>query len=69
MADTSFLNVLSGPIKPSFAILLIFAGLYSLIINGKYEKKRNYVRSANAARIGGWCYIVGGASLLIILSL
>lgn len=67
--DTSILKILAGPIEPSFAILLIFVGLYSIGINANYEKSQNYTRSAAAARIGGWCYIIGGASLLIILQL
>ncbi|MCX7779794.1 MAG: hypothetical protein N2491_02620 [Negativicutes bacterium] len=59
-------NIITGPLKPSFAVLLILVGLYSLVINAKHETKRNFMRSAKFARIAGWCYIIGGACILVI---
>lgn len=66
MDDTSVVTLLTTPLEPSFAILLILVGCYSLLINVKHETKYNHIRSANLARIAGWCYIIGGVGILIM---
>ncbi|WP_425058118.1 hypothetical protein SCACP_27680 [Sporomusa carbonis] len=67
MSDTSIIQLITGPLKPSFAVFLIFVGLYSIIVNAKHENKQNRIRSAKFARLAGWCYVIGGAGLLAIL--
>lgn len=66
MNDTPILKLLTTPLDRSFAIVLILAGLYSLIINSKLETKQNYIRSAKLARIAGWSYIIAGAGILVM---
>lgn len=66
MNDTSVVKLLTTPLDRTFAIILILVGLYSLIINSKYETKQNYIRSAKLARSAGWCYIIGGVGILLL---
>lgn len=58
-------KLLAAPLNPTFAILLIFVGSYSLTVNTMHEKKQNHYRAAKFARVAGWCYIIGGAGILI----
>lgn len=65
MLDRSIGKLLTAPLDPSFAMLLIFVGVYSLIINSKQAAQQNFLRSARLSRIAGWCYILGGCGIFI----
>lgn len=66
MIVSEFISILSAPLIPSFGILVMLAGLYSLIFNIADAKHRHHKRAEIFARIGGWCYIIAGASIFII---
>ena len=65
MNDQPIFKVLTNPLEPSFAFVLILVGVYSLIINARQAASRNWLRSAKFARIAGWCYIAAGAGILL----
>jgi len=64
------LNILTTPIisglsTPTFAAILILAGLYSLIFNVSAARQKNFRRAGILACVGGWCYIIAGAAIAI----
>lgn len=66
MTISKFISTLSAPLIPAFGILVMLAGLYSLIFNIADAKYRHHKRAETFARISGWCYIITGASIFII---
>lgn len=66
MNDQPIIKLLTNPLEPSFAIVLILVGIYSLKINASLAANRNCLRSAKFARIAGWCYIAAGAGILLV---
>ncbi len=66
MPDPSLLKVLTEPLEPSFALMLILAGLYSWKINARQAARQNCLRAAKFARVAGWCYMAAGAGILLL---
>ncbi|MDR7865735.1 MAG: hypothetical protein RIN56_02900 [Sporomusaceae bacterium] len=66
MNDQPLIKLLTNPLEPSFAVVLILVGLYSWKINARQAANKNCLRSAKFARIAGWCYIAAGAGILLV---
>ena len=58
-------DMLTAPLTPAMGVFCLAVGLYSLLINAAVARHKNHRRAEQAARWGGWCYIVGGAALLV----
>jgi len=66
MTISTFISTLSFPLTPVFGILIMLAGLYSLIFNIAAARHQHQKRAEAFARICGWCYIIVGASIFIL---
>ncbi|VBB07307.1 Hypothetical protein LUCI_2551 [Lucifera butyrica] len=62
---TKFISILLAPLTPSFAVLLLLTGLYSLTLNVANARRKNHPRAETFARISGWLYILGGVAVIL----
>ncbi|MBP2653683.1 MAG: hypothetical protein H6Q73_1252 [Firmicutes bacterium] len=65
MLEAQIIPILLAPLTPSFAMILILAGLYSLTFNITDARRKNHRRAENLARIGGWLYILSGIGVML----
>jgi hypothetical protein len=64
MSTTEIIAILTAPLTPAVGAMFILIGLYSITFNVADAKYKNHRRAEKAARIGGWFYIIVGATLV-----
>lgn len=65
MESRKIAELLLSPLTKDFGMIMMLVGLYSLYFNVNAAKKKNYKRCESVARIGGWCYLILGAAVLM----
>jgi hypothetical protein len=63
--ESKLVQMLLAPLTPSFAVLLVLTGLYSITINVADARRKYHRRAEKVARIGGWLYIAAGAAVML----